>query len=78
MTKGGSKHMIITLETETGKAVKIVDENGNQATPVDPAELQQISQGQGVKFVGVILHAQSSPGCVYVITASGRAVKICY
>jgi uncharacterized protein Veg len=78
MIKGGSKHMKIKLETATGKVVKVEDENGKKATEVTPAEIEQIYQSKGFKYVGVILHAESSPGCVYVITASGRAVKVCY
>jgi len=63
MTKGGSKHMKIKVETETGKVVKVVDENGNEATPVDPNELEKIYQSKGgLKYVGVILHTHSSPG----------------
>ena len=77
MTKSGSKYMKIKIETETGNIVKIVDEKGNNATKVDPAQMEQISQSQGFKHVGTILHAHSSPGCVYFMLG-GRAFKICY
>ena len=77
MTKGGSKQMIITADTETGKVVSVVDENGNQATRVDPKELDKIYESQdGFKFVGTILHAESSPGCFYLILG-GWPFKIC-
>jgi len=63
MTKGGSKHMKIKVETATGKVVKVVDENGNEATRVDLKELEEIYQSKdGFKYVGSILHAHSSPG----------------
>ena len=77
MTKSGSKYMKIKIETETGNIVKIADEKGNKATKVDPTELEQISQSQGFKHVGTILHTHSSPGCVYV-HVGGWAFKICF
>jgi hypothetical protein len=77
MTKSGSKHMKIKLDTATGKMVKLVDENGNPATPVSQADMDQLYQSQsGFKYVGVILHAESSPGCLYFIVG-GRAFKVC-
>ena len=78
MTKGGSKHMKMKVETGTGKVVKVVDENGNEATPVDPEEIEKIYQSKdGFKYVGSILHAHSSPGCVYYFIG-GYAYKFCY
>ena len=78
MTKGGSKHMKIKVETETGKVVKVVDENGNEATPVDPKEIEKIYQSEdGFKYVGTILYTHSSPGCVY-LCLGGTWYKICY
>jgi len=69
--------MMITLDTETGKAVKVVDENGNEATRVDPKEIDKIYHSrEGFKYVGSILHAHSSPGCVYFIIG-GWYFKIC-
>ena len=62
MTKGGSKYIKIKISTETGEVVKIVDEKGNKATELTPAELQQIYQTQAPKHVGTILHYHSSPG----------------
>ena len=77
MTKGGSKNMKIKVETETGKVVKVVDENGNEATPVDPKEIEKIYQSKdGFKYVGSILHAESSPGCSYYFFG-GRFFRIC-
>ena len=73
-----SKHMIITVETKTGKTVKIVDENGNHATEVDPKEIEEIYKSKdGFKFVSTILHAHSSPGCVYYFIG-GKYFKFCW
>ncbi len=70
--------MVITLDTETGKVVKAVDENGNEATRVDPKELEGIYQSKdGFKYIGMILHAESSPGCAYLIIG-GWGFKICW
>ena len=58
-----SEHMIITVETATGKVVKIVDENGRDATPLATQDFDEISLSKGgFQHVGVILHAHSSPG----------------
>jgi hypothetical protein len=82
MTEAGSKseHMIIIVETATGKVIEpVLDEHGNEATEVTPQKLEDISLSQaGFKYVGTILHAHSSPGCVYLILPSGRRVKVCY
>jgi len=73
-----SKHMIITVETKTGKTVKIVDENGNDATEVDPKEIEEIYQSRdGFKHIGSILYTHSSPGCVY-LCLGGTCYKICW
>lgn len=79
MTKGGSKHMIITVDTETGKVVEpVVDENGNEATRVDPEQIEKIYQSEnGFKFVGSILHAESNPRCVF-FSIGGRYYRICW
>ncbi|MBE9572831.1 MAG: hypothetical protein IMF11_19580 [Proteobacteria bacterium] len=76
MTERGSEHMIITVDTETGKVVNVLDENGKKATPVDPKEVEQIYQSKGFKYVGVILHAESSPGCSYFFFG-GNFFRIC-
>jgi hypothetical protein len=69
--------MIITVETDTGKVVKVVDENGNEGTKIDPKEVQEIYDSKvGFRHVGVILHAHSSPGCVFFVIG-GRAFRIC-
>jgi hypothetical protein len=77
MTKSGSQHMKIKVDTATGKKVKVIDEHGSAATPVTQAEIDQIYQSpNGFKYVGVIRHSESSPGCVYVVL-SGTGYKIC-
>jgi hypothetical protein len=76
MTKGGSKKMKIKVPTATGNPVEIMDENNNAATPVTQAEMDQIYQGSGFTYVGTILHAETSPGCVYIIYR-GKCFKIC-
>ena len=63
MKKGGSKYMKIKIKTETGELVKVTDENNNPATEMTAAELEQMYQSPaGIKHVGTILHAHSSPG----------------
>ena len=77
MTERGSKQMIITADTETGKVVSVTDENGNQATKLDCRDLDKIYEGKdGFKYVGTILYAHESPGCFYVILG-GWPFKIC-
>jgi len=79
MTEHGSKskHMIITVETETGKVVRVVDENNEKPSEVDPKKIEEISQSEaGFKYVGTILHAESSPGCVYFFFG-GRYFRVC-
>ena len=78
MTESGSKRMMITLDTETGKVVKVEDENLKEATRVDSKELEGIYQSKdGFKYVGLILHAHSSPGCLYFVLG-GWGWKICF
>ena len=77
MTKSGSKFIKIKINTETGELVKVTDEKNNPATPLDPAELQQIYQTQAPKHIGEIIHTHSSPGCIIVIIL-GWAFKICW
>jgi hypothetical protein len=76
MTKGGSKYFKIKIDTDTGEIVKKVDENNNPATQVTQQEMDQIYQNQGFKHVATILHAHSSPGCVF-LNIGGWAFKIC-
>ena len=76
MTKGGSKKMKIKVPTATGNPVEVTDENNNPATPVTQADIDQIYQNQGFKHVATILHAESSPGCIY-INFGGWWFKIC-
>ena len=78
MTKNGSKQMIITLDTETGKVVSVVDDQGNKPTRVAPEELDKIYHSRdGLRYVGTILYAHSSPGCIY-IRFGGEGYKICW
>jgi len=77
MTQGGSKKIKIKLKTQTGELEKITDEKNNQATQVDPTEIQQIYDGQGFKYLGVVLQAQTNPMCVYYYYR-GVYWKICF
>jgi hypothetical protein len=77
MEKGGSKQMIIIVDTETGKIVSVADEKGNEATKVDLDEFEKIYQSpNGFKHISTMLFAHSSPGCIY-ISIGGRYFKIC-
>ncbi len=80
MTKAGSKskEMRIHVSTEDGKVIKVVNENGKEATPVTLKELEQTFQSKvGVKHVALILHTHASPGCVLIIIG-GRAYMVCF
>ena len=77
MTKGGSKKMKIKVKTDTGDLDRVTDENNNEATEMTADEVEQLYQNPaGVKHVGTILHAHSSPGCVYYFYR-GRYYKVC-
>jgi len=66
--KKKSKYMKIKVKAETGKTVKVVDDDGDDAPDMDPPELdpqelEQMYQGLGkFQYVGVVLHSHSSPG----------------
>ncbi len=78
MAQGGNKKMKIKVKKATGEIVYVKHENDDAATPVTQQELDQIYQSpEGFKYVGVILHSHSSPGCVYYVMG-GWAVKICW
>ena len=77
MTKKGSKYIKIKIKTETGELVKVTDENGNPATQLNPAELQQIYQTKAPTHIGEILHTHSSPGCIIVVIF-GVPLMICW
>jgi hypothetical protein len=77
MKKDKAKYMKIKLEIETGRVVKIIDENGNKAKKVSQKEVAEIYQSKtGFKHLGTILHTHSSPGCITVIFA-GKAFRLC-
>ncbi len=61
MTKGGSKHMKIKVDAATG-ACEVKDDRDTEPEKVEPGKLEEIYQSKGFKYVGVILHAESSPG----------------
>jgi hypothetical protein len=65
--KSGPKYMKIKISTETGDIVEKVDENNNPATPLTPAELQQLYNTKNPRHIATILHTHSSPGCVYIV-----------
>jgi hypothetical protein len=78
MTSKGSQKTIITLDTESGKVISIVDEYGKEASRVSPEEVDKIyGDEKGFRYVSTVLHAHSSPGCIY-IRLGGTTYKICY
>ena len=78
MTKKGSKYTKIKIETDTGMLVNVKDENKNKASELTPEELKEIYQNPaGFKYLGVIFHTHSSPGCV-IVHIGGKALRICY
>ena len=77
MMQSGPKHMKIKLDVETAKLVKVVDDKEIEAVQVTQAEMDQIyNSPQGFRYVGTILHAKNSPGCMY-IKIGGNTYKIC-
>lgn len=77
MMQAKPKKMKITLDVETAKLVKVVDDDETEATQVTQAEMDRIhNSANGFRFVGTILHTHSSPGCMY-ITIAGNTYKIC-
>jgi hypothetical protein len=62
MAQGGTKKMKIEAKKDTGEIEKVMHDNEDAADPVTEDELTQIYHGGGLKYVGLILHAHSSPG----------------
>lgn len=64
MTKGGSKKMKIKAKIDTGEIEKVMHDNQNEepGDPVTEDEIRQIYESGGFRYVGLILHAHSSPG----------------
>jgi len=64
MTKGGTKKMKIKAKKDTGEIEKIMHDTPNEeeGEEVTQEELNQIYESGGFRYVGLILHAHSSPG----------------
>jgi hypothetical protein len=78
MMQAGPKHMKIKLNVETAKLVKVVDDDENEAMQVTQAEIDQVyNSPQGFRYVGTILQAKNSPGCMYLFIG-GNIYKICF
>ena len=78
MGNDGNKKMKIKVKKATGEMVELKDDDGTPGVPVTQQELDQIYQSpEGFKFVGVMLHTHSSPGCFYIVSG-GWAYKICW
>jgi uncharacterized protein Veg len=74
---GKAKHMNIKVDAETGNVLEIIDDSGNKAEMVAPEKLNEIYKSEtGFKYIATVLHAHSSPGCVYYISG-GWAYRIC-
>ena len=66
MANGGSKHMRIEIDSTTGKVVNVTDEKGKKPKKVDQEKIKKIYDSpNGFRYLGSILYAHSSPGCVY-------------
>ncbi len=80
MADGKAKKMKIKVRTDNGKHDPVVgtDDDGSVVKPdeVTPEQMQEIYDGQGFKYVGVILYAKSSPGCVYYCSG-GKCYRVC-
>ena len=72
--KGGKKLIKIWVDKDNGEIldVKLTKNDGSDqdSIPVSPAPSAQ--------YIGTILFTHSSPGCIYMITASGAARKVCW
>ena len=67
MAAGGSKHMMIEVDSTTGQVVNVTDKEGNRPKEVDSERIKKIyASPNGFRYLGSILYAQSSPGCVYI------------
>ena len=74
-----AKKMKIKVRTDNGKTDPVVGTDGTtvtQPTEVTPEQMQEIYDNEGFKYVGVILWAKTSPGCVYYCSR-GKCYKIC-
>ena len=79
MTEAKGKQMIITLDVEMGAVVSVTDEKGTPAEKLDCRELGKMYQGKhALKFVGTVVHAHSSPGCIYWTDLLGFVHRICW
>ena len=78
METNGSEYMIIKVDTKNGRIVELPqDEKGQKAEEVSMETIDEIYRtDSGFKHVATILHAHSSPGCIY-IRIGGKAFKIC-
>ena len=80
MTQDGPIQITITVERLTGKLIEARDKNRKEAEQVDPEEIERIYNSQdGFRYVATLLHAHSSPGCIYYYDfALRRWVRICW
>ena len=76
MTQGDTKKVKLKVKKTGGEIVDVTDISNIPGTPVTQVQLETIYQNQGFKHVGVILYAESSPGCYYFVFG-GYAFKIC-
>jgi hypothetical protein len=78
MEKNGSEFMVIKVDTKNGRIVEPPeDEKGQKAEEVSLEAIDKIHRSDnGFKHVATILHAHSSPGCVY-IRIGGKLFRIC-
>ena len=78
METNGSEYMIIKVDTKNGRIVEPPeDEKGQKAKEVSLEAIDEIYRtDSGFKHVATILHAHSSPGCIY-IRIGGRFFRIC-
>ena len=66
MADGGSKYIVIEIDSTTGQVVNVTDKEGNKPKEVDPERIKKIHDSpNGFRYLGSLLHAHSSPGCVY-------------
>lgn len=68
MGQKGTKYMILKVDVETGDVLPPENENGDPVPMASFEDMQKIYKSErGFKHVGTILHAHSSPGCVYYV-----------
>ena len=75
MTASGSEFMKMRIGISDGKIKKIKDEKERPHTDVDPKDVPWVEKNG--TLIARIYRCKFNPTCTVIITADGRALKIC-